>query len=388
MKGTALNMKSFIRLTNAVTHSFGGVCQRTPTGFTEWLVEIEFSSVDGNMGSIISFLFSKECCPNLEDPFTGMAIWINTTETDESKYSPIYFSNNQNQIINKKFAKMIGKANVVDESQPCILTITHKTGDITIEFSNSQKSDHFKYTEKASSLLKTGYFSIYAATNTKCDANDIFSIRTLPLSPYIPDPNAPNYSLLNRKIIQDDVLARRSLKTQRRSKMILTNKYTTQEKSKNFQLDGIDELLSDAFVLLQESLGRGEETVSLDDLMRFLSEKVELTTTKALKKVNLASERIESLHDDLKSILDGLETDLLGLKSESRIIMDAIGEEALKIANKIISEPKMDIEKAITKNVGLGPRKAMMIVCIIEFVCYIIFFVIQHRKTHGFKKID
>ena len=101
LRGSAANMKKYIRLTSTVDGDYGSMCQRVPTLFKDWQFEVEIKANNNRKigGEGFWFYFTEEVCPEMLLQFTGFSIWINTTQTDPTGQSPIYFVNNDNKVI-------------------------------------------------------------------------------------------------------------------------------------------------------------------------------------------------------------------------------------------------------------------------------------------------
>ena len=395
IRGSAINMKSFLRLTNSIINDFGGVCNRIPILFHDWVIEYEILAKDGNSGEGFHFIFSQECCPDIDSKFNGIRISINTEQTNESNYSPVYYFNsfNQNNDV------YIGDVYLKPLKHPLKVRVTHNNSSLKVEymFNNSFKTIYIGDSEN---IIYYGYISYYASTSANhYDNNDLYSLIVFPLSESISNSKI-DYSSVNRKIIQDNVLARRVMKNNRRSKLITSNKYREQLEHENSILSEniMDCDLKDAFQIIKESEDRGKQAVSLQTLKDFIESKVDLTINKAQRKIDLASLRLNETKLDMDDVWSYLKVQLINLSNETGKLLKQMRADALQIVNEIKFEninfilQHTNYTTIYSDSSNLNHESnisfMLMITCFIEFIGYIVFFIIQHQKTNGFNKID
>ncbi|OHT11084.1 Legume-like lectin family protein [Tritrichomonas foetus] len=397
IRGSVVNMKNYLRLTDAVTDGFGGICHRVPTRFLDWMVEIEISAKGGNSGEGFFFFFTKECCPDLfQNVFTGFEVWINTTQTNREDLSPIYFYNSANgEKFENNDIKSIGNIHLRRQQSPVRLRITKKENSISIEYStDSSHKKIFSTTIEKSNLIEYGYFSLFAITSLHADNNDLFSFRTISLSEPLPGESNIDFSSLNRKMINDNVIARRAIKSRRRSKFIVSNKYAENIDENKGILTGKPQELRDAFKIIKETEIRGKETVSINELKKFIDEKIDSTIEKAMKKIDLASSRFDETKIDMNDVWSYLKTQLYDLSTETTNTLKQMGDEALqsakeiKLANFDKKKLKLKMSQIKENDNTSNISKILFIICGIETFAYIAFFIIQRKRTHGFTKVD
>ncbi|KAK8842711.1 hypothetical protein M9Y10_025572 [Tritrichomonas musculus] len=395
IRGSAANMKKYFRLTYDIPNSFGGVCHRVPTRFKDWIIEIEISAKEGNSGEGFYFFFTKECCPDLNSRFTGFEIWINTGLTNRSGHSPIYFFNNfNNEQFERSDIKSIGSAVVRKINSPFILRIIRQNNLIQIE-TPAANSRQTIFSINTTKIIDYGYLSFYANTTTKTDKNDLFSIRTIPTSVSLKGESIIDYSSVNRKMLQDNVITRRIMKKRRRSKMSTAIKYGELVEENEGKLTGETQSLKDAFLIIKESDLRNQETVNVNSLKKFIDGTIDSTIKKASKMIEMASMKFDETKIDMNDVWSYLKTQLIDLSVESNKELKEMREEALQYAReiKLSNVDPIKIKRNIhllekDNNIDSFISKILILICFIEFIAYIIFIMIQRKKTHGFKKAD
>lgn len=395
IRGSAANMKTHFRLTNAISNSYGGVCHRVPTRFKDWIIEIEISANGGSSGEGFYFYFTKECCPDFSNRFNGFEIWINTSQTNRSGYSPIYFYNNHNgEIINQSYVKYVGDIFIRKLESPFRFRIIRQNNLLQIE-STTDNSHRNIFTINTTHIIDYGYFSFYANTTAKTDNNDLYSIRTLPTSTPLKGESIIDYSSVNRKMLQDNVIARRIMKEKRRSKMPVSSKYGKLVDQNEGKLTGEAQNLKDAFLIIKESDIRSLETVNVASLKKFIDESIDSTIQKASKMIEMASMKFDETKIDMNDVWSYLKNQLIDLSVESTKALKQMREEALMYAKeiKLMNVDPNKVKKNINllennNNHDLIISKILIFICFIEFIAYIAFVLFQRKKTHGFKKAD
>jgi hypothetical protein len=71
IRGSAVSMRHFIRLTSADSNRSGAICTRVPTDFRDWRVELELNAFRGKG---FYFSFSSDQCPNPETSSNGFSV--------------------------------------------------------------------------------------------------------------------------------------------------------------------------------------------------------------------------------------------------------------------------------------------------------------------------
>lgn len=388
--GSAVNLKSYLRLTNLVTNDFGGVCNRIPTNFDNWSVTLEMASLKGNCGDSYHLYFTKEFCPKIGEDFAGFKILINMTQgVKKSEFASLYF-------IKGTKVRKIGDIRLSGTAVQLEKLHVEKRGNIVgIQvIGNYRKHFYDIRLDNDNNDNKSYYFSFYANTNEKyTDENNLISVTTIALSDMKDNENKTEYySTLNRKIIQNNVYQRKELKKQRRSKMILTNRYNEEIQKNENILNGKNVNLKDSFEIIKESYDRSNTTITSDYLYDYFTNKIGKATHNAIVTVNLVSERLGEIKKELNSIWIDLNEQLQSLKRDSMSLKNTISDESIDFAKRINlksldkKQQKDRINHIFNNESKIS--KVIFIICSIEFILYAFFFIYKHKQTKGFKKID
>ncbi|EAY11958.1 Legume-like lectin family protein [Trichomonas vaginalis G3] len=396
IRGTTTVLKNAIRLTCPVKSSFGSVCQRVPTLFKEWSAEIELRAYGGEQpGHGIWFFYTEEVCPSFALKFTGFALWVNTTSTDEEGYSQVYFAKNNGSNLELRSLKPVGKVRFRGEDRkPLRIQMSKRFDTLTVDATKDIVMERI-LTENVSDIPDYGYFSVSAVTLQNSDNNDLLSFRLYSMSP-VDHPNKTfNYSAVNRKYIEDDVKERRELKRKRRLKMPLMGNFTQKLKELNATLNGKqNENLRDAIKIINEAYNRGLETITVQYLEEYIQRSIEQTIDSALSQIELAANQYSETQQDIDNLWSSLKSQLTEMAIEEKTSMATLQSEIILIA-KQLNFSKIDPEK-IQQNLNNessyiddGPHShILLIISVIELVAYVIFFIYKRQKTNDFKKYD
>ena len=400
LRGSAANLKKYIRLTSTIDGDYGSLCQRVPTLFTDWQFEAEMKSFNNRYrgGEGFWFSFTKEVCPEMLLQFTGFCVWVNTSKTDGKGLSPIYFVNNdQNQVIDFNDFKPLGYVKLRNTTDPFKLRITKKGKTIKVDHSSDLGSGYYEecFHITNNTLLDYGYFTFSAITGSSLyyDNNDLYSIRTFALSSYNQKEFNYDISAKNRKVIEAALDVRRTMKQERRAKMINMLKYNEDATNHKNTINGGSYDIKDAFKIIKEAQVRGMDTVSVQNLKTFIDSYVETTITKAMKKIDLAFDKFDETKLDMNDLWGYLKTQLLDLSMETKQSLKSLETECLTFAKSInlqdLNQTSFQQSVKITDNMSDSKiSKMLFYIMVIEIICYVVFFIYKRHKTHGFIKVD
>lgn len=399
LRGSAANMKKYIRLTSTIDGDYGSLCQRVPTLFSDWQFEVEVKSFNNRFrgGEGFWFYFTKEVCPEMLLQFTGFSIWVNTSKTDSKGRSPIYFLNNdQNQVIDFNDYKPLGYVKLRNTTDPFRLRITKKAKTIKVDHATDLGTGYYEecFHITNNSLLDYGYFTFSAITGSSLyyDNNDLFSIRTFALSKYQKEFD-DDISAKNRKVIEAALDVRRTMKQERRAKMVNMLKYNEDATNHQNTISGGSYDIKDAFKIIKEAHKRGTDTVTVTQLKSFINSYVETTITKAMKKIDMAFDKFDETKLDMNDLWGYLKTQLLDLSMETKQSLKALETECLSFAKSINLQDlnQTSLQQSVKINDNMNDSKISRIlfyIMIVEVICYVAFFIYKRHKTHGFIKVD
>jgi hypothetical protein len=392
-RGSAVNMKSFVRLTSdALMAEYGALCYRAKTPFRDWILDIELLAKGGPTGGTgFTFLFTDEVCPEHSETFTGLQITVNTTQTDESGESPVYFSESSFE-----GARKHGHIRVRNIKSPIRLQLTKRENELTVQYTEFMRYLPL-FEVKLNSTPEYGYFTIASqSTAEHGDNNDIHAIWTRPESDYKWGHIPSNQPYENRKVIETNAVKRRERKQARRDAMLQSmHRYLGQmEKSDNSLARGPREVVfKDAFRLVEEAQERGTEAVTIDHLKVWIHTYVMDTIGAAGKKVREAMDRIEEAKGSVADIWSFVREELMDLATETKEALTVLSEQSLEEARRAhIEKITPDVFQDAVENqttVGTGFLTWLLpLTSVVEGIAYLIFFCVKRQQTHGFKKMD
>jgi hypothetical protein len=392
-RGSAVNMKSYVRLTSdALTTEYGALCYRAQTAFRDWIIDIDLLAKGGPKGGTgFTFFFTDEVCPEHSQTFTGFQITVNTTETDESGESPVYFSESS-----LDGARKYGRIRIRNIKNPIRLQLTKHENELTV-----QHTEFMRYLPlfqvKLKSTPEYGYFTIASqSTAERGDNNDVHAIWTRPQSDYEWGHIPANQPYENRKVIETNAVKRRERKQQRRDAMLQhMHHYLRQMQDADNVLPQAprDVAFKDAFRLVEEAQERGTEAVTIDHLKVWIHHYVTDTIGAAGKKVREAIDRIEDAKGSTTDIWNFVREELMELAGDTKEALMILSNESLEEARKTnIEKITPDgFQNAIEDEAAAGTGLLTWVLALISFVegmAYVIFFCIKRQQTHGFKKVD
>ena len=396
--GTTTNIKKAVRLTSAIPSSFGSICQRVPTLFKEWKLQFELKASNPNKkempGNCIWFFYTEDVCPNFGITFKGFTLWINTTSTNSEGLSDIYFLKGNGTTTSIDGLKPVGKVRVRDEKTPLRVEISKNANSLTIDVFEKYEPKRI-VDEDIIGLPEYGYFSFSALTSERVDNNDIVSFRVFNNSA-IDHPNRTiDFATDNKIIIDMAKKTRRLKKAERFSAMKKVLQYYDECKNEGKKLNAQEELdLREAIRIIDEAFVRSHNTLTKDDLEQFLSQQVDSTVEKAHQKIELAQSKYSETKRDIDDLWANLKQQLIGMALEEKEMMMELKKDVLNYAKRL-NLKDIDIEnsekKLNTETDHLSESQItniLLLICIVEFVVYVIFFLVMRKKTNNFKKRD
>lgn len=391
MRGSATNMKSFIRLTSATENDYGSLCQRMPTSFDSWSLTVKLRSFGGSGGRGFWLYYSKELCPVLPTEWEGFSVWVNTSSIDKNGNSPIYFAeNNGNYSIFPSNYTHIGYVPIHKESDEMAINIKKVANEISInKMKNNETTQLFR--KSIPDMISTGYFTISSLTTKATDNNDLFEIIVESLS----EKREVPFDILkdNKKILESYANYRRPNKKIRRSMMVTVLKYLHEVENMNKTLNGTSQL-KDSMNMIRESYNRALSSISVSDLMRFIDDQINEKITSAYEMMSESFENFTQIKKDLDTVWNYLKQQIEQLSKESNSFMSVVREEVMEIvqnvtlfrSNPINAMPKLKEEAS--KVADSYVTEILLIIAVTEFIVYLLFFVLRRFQTNGFKKRD
>lgn len=399
IRGSATNLKNFIRLTPAIKNKYGAICQRIPTLFRDWSIKIQFSTLlskDQNGtrtgGRGFWFHFTEEPCPLIPIVFNGICIWINTTITDKNGTFPINFIRNNNSVISPKNYTSIGRIQITKDGY-IFLNISRIQNKIyiytnsNIHYNDTYQTEILINKTEINDLIQFGYFTISALTTENAIANnDLIQIQTFSYSNHT-NKIPTNLSYVNRKLIDDQYKSRKKKKQFRRSLMKTVERYSKEMKNKNSTLTNEKQNLSSAFIMLDEIKNRALSTITLTALINFIDTMMNNQIDSAYQKLEFSTESLNLIKKEIDDIWSNLRKDLISITNEIHKKMDELANETIEAVLKanfdkeLVRNYKSSLKKQIKNDCNKYISKLLLIIVVVEFIILSIFIIVSHSKN-------
>lgn len=151
--------------------------------------------------------------------------------------------------------------------------------------------------------------------------------------------------------------------------------------------------LKDSFIEINEMIRRADQDLNLDELQIFINQILTVRLNSALSKIEKISSDLNDLKLDLIQTWNNIKNQLLDISVSIHSNFDEIEKETSKLALTYIQQIKnKDIKKIKIKIPNDSEKdaiiKIMFIICMLEFIGFIIFFLIKRKTTNNWKKID
>lgn len=366
LRGQAVSQKRVIHLTSGVSNVSGGICLRIPVDSKGWVSDLEFS-LDGDE-MVISY--SKYVCPDVQSFYSGLKISLKSLKNGSiyAVASGEEIFNQHEYLINKKFDKINLR---LVKSPERVSVIMVMSGSEMVELFNIH----------IPSVYEIGYFSIHSYSPSSCDNcfTNIYSFNYFATESKI--EIAPNTSEKSRKFLKSTASSRSMQKMMRRSKMLVISQYIEEFLSENNNLNGNPSELSDSFKEITESLMRGKEIISAQDLSNLIQTKIKPVLEKASSRFERVSESLWQTKFEMNSLWDNAKSQLKQINGELNAEFRLFEKKAIEIAQSIKSTNDNRNEIGQPEHRG----NYLFNICIFEFLGYIVFFVTQRKRIAGKK---
>lgn len=368
LRDQAIAQKTALHLTPNYNSTKGGICQLVPTLVSDWQIEIDISLRENNF----TFVLSQHLCPQIQRYFTGLNLTFTPLTTDI-----LLISLNGVEIFGENQCKLPYNSNsttIIVEKTQMNLAVSLST------FNNKQKC----FTSSLPSVYMNPYISLFSNTPdncSKCKA-DILSIRF-----FTTEENTfqINESLIwkNRKYLKNTVMARFMYKMKRRARMETVAKYIEESDMNLYMLDEKEVELSDSFKEVSDMINRAKECINAKNLTEFINYKLLPVVNNASLRYQNVANALWQMKNEMIGLWDKAKQDLVKMNKETQKSCDAIKNEALQFS-KQITEVLQSKNMIIQLN---QPKlsKYLFIICVLEFMAYVIFF-ITHRKRISRRK--
>lgn len=400
LQGDSFLMKDFIRLTDKIPGRKGGICQRVPTTFKDWTIEIETNSYAGANTTIL-FIYSKEFCPSVNTKITGYGALMNMSSSDMNFIS-IYEAETNKSVLKFPRVKNHCQFPTKQTRESNGLIKIYKIND-SITFETGRHDDTYHEICRSKNIthnnIDKGYFTIISFNgDNPADNTDLFRIFVRPQQgndKYT--EHSIDYDSLNRKILEDDYMLRTEQKKKRRSKMNTMMEFITEMQANDWILTKTNNSdIRHAFKLVNEAVWRINQSMSSKELDLYLNGTIDKKINMIEKRLEFAQDRFYFYKDKMKLIWDFIEKELEAIREETDKNMKLIKADTMKYAD-IITTRTYGEESPLFKSAyaaALGETKnletsfILQAICIFELFLIVLFVAYRGHKTHGYTKAD
>lgn len=381
LRGSALNMKQYIRLSDNLKNNFGAICQKSKTKYHEWRIELELRAYGGKGGKGFWFYYTKEKCPIFAVQFTGICIWINTTSTDANGYSDVYYVENRNLPINPKSIYPIGKIKIRKNRSSSFIIIQKRNQTISLFIKNVAEPIFSKKLRKNS---KFGYFTISAMGSDNADCHDLVSVKTSFLSlhdAFVQKNDDMNLIVKEKKsdketgeIDDDDV----------EEELSVTDKYAIL--AQKLELSGEKQKLSDSFIIVKEAHDRSLSTITLQALSNFIDNLIEPSISTAYDKMSNTRDFFSEFRTEIVTILENLTSNLRTLSIEVNNSLEEIQKSTFATVQQVrdkeinVQNLKKQLKQAARAVTEATIPHILFAIACIELALYLLFFWSKYKK--------
>lgn len=387
--GSAIPFKRYIQLTSRNTKDSGAVCRRIKNLNDNWDIYYAYGAIHPNSTRTQIFYYTKEFCPENSAIWTGFAIKMQYLANSDNVSIYIHTNNYTAKPFPRDPSCVIP---IHPESRKMRFHVSYENGNVLVNASESFnpfiECGSFYYN------LTHGYFSLYSSTEGETENNNLLNFVYTPHSPEIPNPEQATEEAKNRKALLHGK-KRKANKNLRRMRQKYTTYYRQQMQYEGQQLNGGTPntvQLRRAFKEINELYKRAAEGLDIKELKSFIEETVDEKMKQALDKLQSTADAVNEFKATYNEIFSNSANALKDILMETKIMMDNLNStlhyKVSDLFDMPSSERKTLDENIVEKNDNFMFSLVMIIVCFIEFVLYIVFFLYKHKVTDHFHKAD
>ena len=393
--GSTVSRKYWIQLTSGVPNELGGLCYRSPSVYTKYFLMFELA-IKNLPGNGLYIYFTNEVCQIKPTNFTGVAYYIDLSRSAGKKAHSVYFLDNSNgtntKISLSDFTK-VGEIEILENS--CVgcdtdhiaMSVSKSPNGISLAYTNSEtEGNPIIVHQYNNTIIDRSYFSMISENSQETASKTrLFSLLFFTYEKEAKEFNDTKLVDKNRKIITTKFYERKLKKQRRLSKMPTYQFYFSQMKNVG-EVDGKDKKLSDAIPLVNEMKERSKQMIGYEQLDQFVQNKVIHSLEKAMTTIMNMRSDMNMTKDVISDLWNDLNSKLAGLRIETSIQMDEIRKE-MELALNDLNFGKCGLESALGLETGRREQivELLRFISIVEFIIYIILFVILHKTTNGFR---
>ena len=402
MLGVSTNLKRSIHFSPDSNRQNGSICTRIPNNANEW---DSFFQIQVKSGSLL-YVVSDEVCPfwalnNNIDSFSGFI--LNITSIDDEKLSMSAQFLIKDRMTSNKLCNV--------DSSTATVKVSYKANSVEFFVENGTEYMKCGKTIPVTDLQKS-YFTFFANGPYQNNAHiknapklarfgnsELFYYemkfsKQIKESENITEINHANKQLIlfqqrqNRGASSHPILPVSSSVIKEMEKVFYNLNDDSLDKA---QKEKNAEKIRDILIEINERLS---ESLTVEDLNKLIDATLTVNLEKAERKMEKKRKALQEISNDLNNLQADLTEKLQWLSNFAVESMQNSKEGAVNTLSKFLDVVKESegLENETTTTIqdfnSTNLPTILYLISFVEFVCYIIFFIIQRKKTHGFVKID
>ena len=383
--GVTTNMKKSIHFSPDSSRQNGAICNRIPTSSNEWFSQFR---VQVSKGSLV-YIVSDESCPywsisHSVNSWSGIS--LNITRKNNGKMVLRAHYLNQSQPYEAKLCK-VNSENVTIKASYVNNTMTYYVlADNDNQFTGC--GSPIPISEK----MSKSYFTFYAENSEGIGSSEIYHYILKIPSTFKETLNLTESDYFNRQ----HILLHQEKRISEHPSLPLAREIIAEMEKANYKLSQSKQVNTTGNIrdLLIEVKKRLKYTLTTEDLQKLVHATIAVNLIRAERKMEKRRMAFSSINEDLDNLknvvnekLNWLNKYVLNSMNEAKGSAVSILTEFLEATKESEELPKEAKRRAKEMKSAWIPT-ILYSISFIEFLCYVIFFCVKRKKTHGFQKID
>ena len=242
-------------------------------------------------------------------------------------------------------------------------------------------------------MVDEGYFSIFASNSEEYDDNYLYGIDIKKLSSEEEPKDIVKIIEKNLKYSENTYSVRKERKMFRRSLMPYSQKFINQSNELNRTLENNPKVdFSLSYAIINEIIKRAETSVTSENIQSLIAPELRMQLESALEIDNIIMDKLPKLKRSLIAISKYTALSLEEIAKDLSDRMNYVSEEVTEYARMVLETDEnsdlvsnmLEVSSSDVKDSNLN--LLLEIICLFEFIGYIIFFFYRKNKTNSFKK--
>lgn len=388
LRRSIINMKNYFQLTLHHPFTSGGLCQLAPTYFKDWELQAEIRTRNVTGGNGFLLFHSKELCNDDLLSFHGLGVWILPSLEGEN----VYFINGTGKSV--KIKDLVPKCGINFSNKSRIIKLRKESNKIVLESKEKNAKEFVKcFAEEINNMVDEGYFSIFASNSEEYDDNYLYGIDIKKLSSEEEPKDIVKIIEKNLKYSENTYSVRKERKMFRRSLMPYSQKFINQSNELNRTLENNPKVdFSLSYAIINEIIKRAETSVTSENIQSLIAPELRMQLESALEIDNIIMDKLPKLKRSLIAISKYTALSLEEIAKDLSDRMNYVSEEVTEYARMVLETDEnsdlvsnmLEVSSSDVKDSNLN--LLLEIICLFEFIGYIIFFFYRKNKTNSFKK--